>query len=335
MKTKLFFVFALILGIIIASTVLAGTKNNVDDEEASGLRIETLAPTLTPNPEPTPTPSPTSTPLPTPTLIPTPIPPINFNFLELQKSLQIEVENAWFDVAVAVTDLQTDQTININGNEPRLPGCTINFFVLFSVVIDLQNGLYPEAEVGSLISSTIWGSNPVTARELLIKTGGGDLYQGIDKVNNLLVSLGLQLGPNPALFDHPPAYPEESRFGKVNNSITANQANQALTKLYKGEILSPQWRDYLLEKMTGVKAGLDYLIPAGVGQARVSHKNGFFWDVGGWVDNDIGIVNFERSGQQFAYAISLYMEQIPTKYADIPIGQKISHLVWQYFDNKY
>jgi len=265
--------------------------------------------------------------------LPPPPPPIDPNFLVLRDNLQQVIDEAWFDVAVSVTDLQTGQTIDVKGDQPRLPGCTMNFFVLFSVVIDLQNGLYSESEVGQLISDTIWGSNAVTAHTLLIKTGGGNVFQGTSKVNELLSSLGLQSGPSPAFFDHPPGYPNESCCGK-DNTITANQANQALSQLW-GEFLSPQWRDYFLEKLTGVKGGLNHLIPAGVGQAIVSHKNGFFPYSGGWVDNDIGIVVFERNGKQYAYAISIYMEAIPTKYADIPTGQKISRLVWEYFSNKY
>jgi hypothetical protein len=96
-----------------------------------------------------------------------------------------------------------------------------------------------------------------------------------------------------------------------------------------------EWRDYLLEKMTNVKPGLQYLIPAGVGEARVSHKNGFTWMPGGWVDNDIGIVTFDTSGRQRAYAISLYIQDIATEYADIPIGQTVSRLVWNYFSDRY
>jgi hypothetical protein len=97
-----------------------------------------------------------------------------------------------------------------------------------------------------------------------------------------------------------------------------------------------QWRDYLLEKMTKVKPGLQYLIPAGVGEnARVSHKNGFTWMPGGWVDNDIGIVVFDTSAGPRAYAIAFYSQDIAWEYADVPLGQEVSGLVWQYFATKY
>ena len=95
------------------------------------------------------------------------------------------------------------------------------------------------------------------------------------------------------------------------------------------------WRDYLLDKMTGVKPGLQYLIPAGVSYGTVSHKNGFSWVPSGWIDNDIGIVMFDSGGVTYAYAISFYTQDVPTKYDDIPLGQAVSSMVWQYFANRY
>ena len=96
-----------------------------------------------------------------------------------------------------------------------------------------------------------------------------------------------------------------------------------------------QWRDYLMEKMTGVKPGLQYLIPAGVGDGTVSHKNGFSWVASGWIDNDIGIVTFDTSAGTRAYAISFYTQDVTTEYADIPVGQSVSRMVWQYFADRY
>ena len=94
-----------------------------------------------------------------------------------------------------------------------------------------------------------------------------------------------------------------------------------------------QWRDYLMEKMTHVKPGLQYLLGSSGGS--VSHKNGFSWVSGGWIDNDIGIVTFDSGGGPRAYAISLFMQDIGTEYADIYIGQRVSSLVWQYFSSRY
>jgi beta-lactamase class A len=258
------------------------------------------------------------------------LPQPNGELVGLRDRLWAEIAASGLNAAVAVTDLQTGESIDVNGDEPRLPGCTINFFVLLSVVMDLQEGLYGESEVGDLIARTVWSSNPITARDLLRRTGMGDLGAGLVKVDQLLDLLGLSL----STYDHPPAFPHESLQGSVN-LLTANEMNRALVALYQARIVDPAWRDYLLNKMMGVKPGLQYLIPAGVGDGVVSHKNGFFADFSGWVDNDAGVVIFDRSGNRYAYAISFFTEDVPSKYADIPLGQTVSRLVWQYFSSRY
>jgi beta-lactamase class A len=258
------------------------------------------------------------------------LPQPNEELTGLRERLRAEIAASGLNVAVAVTDLQTGESIDVNGDEPRLPGCTINFFVLLSVVMDLQEGLYSEGEVGDLIARTVWSSNPITARDLLRKTGMGDLGTGLSKVDQLLALLGLSV----STYDHPPAYPHES-LQESANLLTANEMNRALAALYEARIVEPAWRDYLLNKMMGVKPGLQYLIPAGVGGAMVSHKNGFFADYLGWVDNDAGVVMFDRGGNRYAYAVSFFTENVPYKYADIPLGQTVSRLVWQYFSSRY
>jgi len=258
------------------------------------------------------------------------LPEPNEEFVGLRERLRAEIAASGINAAVAVTDLQTGESIEVNGDEPRLPGCTINFFVLLSVVMDLQEGLYDESEVGDLIARTVWSSNPITARDLLRKTGMGDLGTGLVKVDQLLDLLGMSV----STYDHPPAFPQESLQGSAN-LLTTNEMNRALVALYGARIVEPAWRDYLLNKMTGVKPGLQYLIPAGAGDGVVSHKNGFFADASGWVDNDAGVVIFDRSGNRYAYVISFFTENVPSKYADIPLGQTVSRLVWQYFSSRY
>lgn len=255
----------------------------------------------------------------------------NEEMVRLRERLREEIAASGINAAVAVTDLQTGESIDVGGDGYRLPGCTINFFVLLSVVRDLQAGLYPEYEAGDLIARTVWSSNPVTARELLIKTGGGNIMAGIAKINDLLTRLGMWR----SFYDHPPAYWDYVSLTGSVNSLTANDMNRALAHFYNGGVVNLTWRDYLLEKLTGVKPGLQYLIPAGVGAATVSHKNGFFWSPGGWVDNDAGIVVFDRGGASYAYAISFFSQDVPNKYADIPLGQAVSSLVWQYFQTRY
>jgi hypothetical protein len=262
---------------------------------------------------------------------PTPAPATSPGLLALRDRLAAAIDESGMNAAVAVTDLQTGESIDVKGDDPRHAGCTLNWFVLLSTVIDVQNGSTSESEVDSLMSRTIWGSNPVTARDLLIRTGDGSVEGGVLKVRGLLAKLGL----SHSIFDHPPGYSEQYTLNGDPNTVTANDMNRALAAFYKGQVVDEQWRDYLLEKMTNVKPGLQYLLPAGVGDARVSHKNGFTWMPGGWVDNDIGIVVFDSSGGPRAYAVSFYSQDVAWEYADVPLGQNVSRMVWQYFSERY
>lgn len=254
----------------------------------------------------------------------------NAALLQLRESLAAQIGQWSFDTAVAVTDLQTGESIEVNGDVPHFAACSINFFVLLSVVSDLEQGRYPESYVGDLISRTVYSSNPITGRSLLVQTGGS-VPAGVLKINDLMRRLGLQT----SFFDHPPAYYEEFSIMGLSNILTANEMNRALASFYHGGVVNFFWRDYLMKKMVNVKPGLQYLIPAGAAGGVVSHKNGFSWVSGGWIDNDVGIVTFNRGGVTYAYAISFFTQNVPYEYADIPLGQAVSRLVWQYFANRY
>ena len=110
-------------------------------------------------------------------------------------------------LAVAVTDLQTGETVSVNGDEPHLTGCTINFFVLLQVVRDWRLAATPNRTVGSLIAATIYSSNPVTAHECCSIRATATQDAAIDKVNSLMQQT---LGMTPDFYDHPPAYIQES-----------------------------------------------------------------------------------------------------------------------------
>lgn len=273
-------------------------------------------------------------------VVATVIPP-DPEFLKLQEELRSMVEAAPFDIAISVTDLQTGQTIHVKGDEPRLLGCTVNFFVLLNTMRDLERGQYPGEEVEWSITQTTTFSNATTARWLIYKSGAGDVVAGMKKINALLGEIGLKEGPNPAEYNHPPAYGFESVSPDktyVDNILTPNQATTAWAKFYRGEILTPKWQSYLFTRLTQVDKQLGYLIVAGVDKERaiVAHKNGFYWDsVHGWVDADTGIVVFEAGGKQYAYAIAIYAQDVWPRYADVPLAQKLSRLVWEFFVNKY
>ena len=254
------------------------------------------------------------------------------DMLALRDQMAAAVYRSGINTAVAVTDLRTGETVDVNGAGQRLPGCTINLFALIDVATELQAGAYPEPQPGDLIAQTINRSDPVTARTLTkYWLGRGDLGAGITRVNDFVHGLGM----TSTLMDHPPAFPEESLYGGGPNRITALDSNRGLRALWDGLLLDPWWRDYMLYKMTLVKPGLNYLIAAGAGYgATVSHKNGFLWE-GGWADNDVGIVWYERGGQRYGYAISFFTEGVRNKYDDIPMGQTVASQAYQWFVNRY
>jgi hypothetical protein len=249
----------------------------------------------------------------------------------LQGRLASAVRDYGVNAAVAVTDLQTGETIHVNGDQVRLPGCTLNLFNLMQVVADVQFGRYPEAAVGDLIYQTINRSDAVVSRNLAKGyVGSGDVYTGLRRVQALIHSLGMTT----SLYDHPPGYWNESLNGGIDNRTTAVETNRGLRAIWEGRALTPVWRDYLLQKMRLVKPGLNYLVSVGTGGSYVSHKNGFLW-AEGWVDNDIGIVWFERGGQRYGYAISYFSGDLTNKYGGIPLGQTLSSLTYAWFDARY
>ncbi len=255
----------------------------------------------------------------------------------LRAQLSEEIELHSFLTAISVTDLQTGESIDVEGNEVRWPGCVHNLFPIISVVRDLKEGLYEESDVGADISYTIENSDAETGRDLLIKTGMGDPLSGIDKVNALIDSLGLET----TLYDHAPGYYwSESRYHNAANVSTTNEMNRVVTALWNNSILDYEWTVYLLNKMTEVRPGLNHLLaaPAWKGSgARVGHKNGFFFHPKdeGWIDNDCGIVWRVTSRGSYAYAATLFFQEVPERLGDLALGQTLSWLVWNFFERRY
>jgi hypothetical protein len=285
---------------------------------------------------------------------------------DLQASLQNAIDASGFDIAIAVTDLQTGETIGVREFEPRLTGCTINVMVLIQATLDMQAGLLSREQVDWTLREVIRWSEPHRSKQLVELIGAGDLQTGAARVRELIASLGLST----AVFDHPPAYDGDSlallpptpvalppqhllegqEYGWYereilewvppehvpDNLISAVDMNTVLAALWRGEILNPEWTQYLLGAMTGVSGGLQYLLgSSGGGSAVVSHKNGYYWTPDGWTDNDVGIVRFKVAGVEHAYAVSYYAAQLDAELGDVGIGQRLMSIIWNYFRQKY
>jgi len=261
-------------------------------------------------------------------------PPPDERFAELQQALAGTIAAYGVDgmYAIAVTDLQTGQTIGVNGGRQQRAGCLLNLFVIIETLRQVQAGAIPLEAVDGLIRQTIWASDATTARELYEIAGGGDVIAGVSAVERLLHET---LKLDSIVADHPPAYPEWSLAISDDNWVTAEAMNAALGALYRGELLDADWTHYLLEAMRVVKPGLNYLTANLPDEAVVSHKNGFFWAEDGYIDNDTAIVRFESGGQWYAYAITFLSEQIEEEYADIWLGRDLVRMTWEYFRETY
>lgn len=325
--------------LLLACTSSSGTTPTptaTSEDRATGTPSGTASATSTVSPSATPGGSATATPAATVTATPVPEQPISnpqVDLSELEETLTAlaDAYTSPGEFAFAVTDIQTGETVGVNLDRKQLTGCSINFFILLQSTIDAQNGRVEEEAVGDLISATIRTSNPVTARELYRIAGDGDVIAGLERVAKLVDDLS----GDGAIFDHPPLYAHESLDVDPNNYITAAAMNEALRAAYADGLLKREWLDYLLEKMTGVKDGLNYLLAVGP-EVPVSHKNGFFpTDGGKWVDNDIGYVRFEQDGEERAYAVSFFSQFVPVKYGDVVLGQQLSTATWKFFQERY
>lgn len=295
----------------------------------------TATPSLTPSATATATATSSATPEPAIPLPAVATPELSPGLADLEQELEqaIDTYQVPGNYAVAVTDLQTNQTASVNGNRQQLSGCSINFFLLLQVVLDMQDGRYTEDVVkraDELISATTWSSNAATALDLYAIAGDGDILTGVARVNLLVHdTLGLQN----VVLDHPPLFVDSS-LGGGGNYITAIDANKALATLWQSDLLTPEWRDYFLKKLAAVKPGLNYLT-ASLSNADVSHKNGFFQYSDGFVDNDMGIVRFSQGNETVAFAITFLSEGVKTKYSDVTLGQQLVRSAFAYFASVY
>jgi hypothetical protein len=259
--------------------------------------------------------------------------PPSADLLELQERLARRIETTQQEghFAVAVTDLQTGGTVGAGLDRQQQSGCIVNLFAIVAALRDVDAGRYPLSDVDATIRQTIWASDASTAHQLFARVGGGDPVEGVRRVRLVMQN---QLLMSSSSLDHPPAFPEETVSSGLPNLVTARDMNRALALIYAGRVLSPQLTAYLLEAMTDVKPGLNYLTGILGWPAVVSHKNGFFPDPEGWVDNDTAIVRFGPN-LEYAFAITFMSEGVPVKYADIPLGQALVHEAWAYFEAAY
>lgn len=258
---------------------------------------------------------------------------VSSEFLALRDALAAEIdayraEVGNIEVAIAVTDLQTGETISVNGNRAQRTGCTINMFALFAAVSEFEAGRASPGQVSWNIRSGIGESYPPQVKQFLQSVFGNHVT-GTERGREMMRSWGMQA----SLFHHVPYYGD----GTQNNLLTALETDMVLTRLYRGELFSPEWTEYTLARLKEIAGYLNYIIPGRLpAAATVAHKIGYYWDFDGWVNNDAGIVTFTGGdGEQKAYVITYLSQKARTEYTGYSFGATLSRVVWDWFADKY
>lgn len=253
----------------------------------------------------------------------------------LESQLRPLVESWAGENAVTVTDLQTGQQISINGDRPQLAACTNKIFIMVAVAQDIAAGKYTAADVEHLVIPAMGPSLTPQAKELIRIIGDGDIGAGLRRMNAIMQELGMVN----SIITHPPSYFGEEygyavSHGIVENRLTTNDLNQALGRLWRGELLPEETRDYFWWSLTIATDFLDGSMGGPLGpEARMYHKIGVLYEPNNtW--NDAGIIVFERGGQEYAYAISYLSSFSPDNYrTGYWQGYTVSELTWQAFNN--
>jgi hypothetical protein len=163
------------------------------------------------------------------------IPQPSPEMLALQDRLAAAIGGYRGDYAVSVLDLQTGERIDVNGDTRQFAACTNKILIMIALAQDMARGLYAPEDV----SGEVWGmmapSDTPPARSLIQRIGGGDVGDGLRRLNEMAWNLGAE----GILTTHPPGYyweeyGYEEVLGETENWLTANGMNTVLAALYRG-----------------------------------------------------------------------------------------------------
>ncbi|MCH8052071.1 MAG: serine hydrolase [Chloroflexi bacterium] len=345
---------AVLLGVLLATGIFllsshGGAPASVPgDSVSAATEVVTASPSASPSPTPPPSPSPSPPPqVEEPqtggdqpgTVVPNtygtrPENTAGEELLGLYDILQREidayaVQAGGIEVGIAVTDLQTGETVSVGGNAPHKTGCVINMFALMAAVDRFQDGAASPSSVSYSVQKGIGGSFPPEVKNFL-GVIFGDFRAGEAHARALMAGWGMQTYQ----FDHVPYYGTEPY---QPNILTALETNDILARLWWGELFSPEWTDYTIGVLRNTFSYIDYILPKYLPwNATVGHKIGYHWDYDGWVNNDVGLVSFTGAdGQQKAYAISYFSQYAPTEYHGYSFGARLSLIVWNFMATRY
>jgi YVTN family beta-propeller protein len=253
---------------------------------------------------------------------------VSEEFLALQATLADRIRNYYGDVAICVADLQTNEQVCVNGDALHSTGCTLNMFSLFLAVEEFEAGRARPEDWAYWIKIGIGHSSPPQVA-VFVQGIKGSLEEGAKRANELMQGWGMK----DSVFGYVPGYPGQDWRPNI---LTASETNMILAKLYRGELFSPEWTAYAIDRLLDIKPGLNYVLPLFLpAQVRVAHKIGYFQGWNGWVYNDVGIVMMTQGDKQTAYAISYLSQLMPTEYVGYITGAELSKVVYDWFDQRY
>ncbi len=233
------------------------------------------------------------------------------------------------DVGLAVTDLQTGETISINGNVLHKTGCVINLFALFAAVDEFQAGAASPSGLEYSIKKGIGGSYPPEVKNFL-QAIYGYYPDGVQHARDLMTSWGMKTG----WYDHIPYYGGEN---PPPNILTPLELNRIFSQLWNGQLFNQQWTNYTISVLRDSYAYVNYILPKYLPwYVTVGHKIGYYWDYDGWVNNDVGIVSWPSAdGSTKAYAISYFSQYAPSEAAGYTFGQTLSLDAYNFMAGRY
>lgn len=235
--------------------------------------------------------------------------PLSRTWEELAVNLQKEIDNFPGVAAFSFVDLESEKGISINGEMSFYPFSAVKCLILVSVLKDVQDGLYPLDDVESTINSMMTYSDNTAADELIEQTG-------IEKIHDLVPALGME---NSGFFN---GFELDGPYlGYGFNYSTTSDLALFWTKLYRGEILSPEFTSLALSfaQMPEVR-----IIYAGQ-EAQVSHKPGYYYD------NyllDAGVVSTEKG----TYSVAFYAQDEEGLSYDL--GARLTQMVWDFWQTQ-
>ena len=157
---------------------------------------------------------------------------------------------------------------------------------------------------------------------------------GIPVVNVRLAHWGLE----DTIITHPAGYEDETHPSYLEtdnqNWTSPSDAVHALSALYNGELLGPLLSRTLIDELTQIPRwfGIEGAVPDGEG--RVYYKHGYLPAFDEASVNDIGIVEFDRGGHTYAYAIAIYTQGAVPQQPAWDLVRTVAIKAWDFFANE-